>query len=125
MKTNNKQVVTFPQKLVEPVKKFLEEELKKLSRTQKSLRKADPFKDETRTGNNSLEEDVDEQVGHFDTEVKVNFLTRQMVQFKKALTRIKLGKFGICEKCGKMIDTDRLAIRPEATICIKCEEDSN
>jgi RNA polymerase-binding transcription factor DksA len=36
---------------------------------------------------------------------------------------VKLGKYGICEKCGKMIDTDRLAINPEATTCIDCEKD--
>jgi len=32
---------------------------------------------------------------------------------------IKIGKYGICEDCGQMIDTDRLIIYPETTLCAK------
>ena len=106
------------------IKKFLEIELLKLKRTEKKLKKADPFNDDARASENSLEEDVDEQIGHFDTEIKVKFLRRQIVQLRKALTRLKIGKYGICEKCGKMIDTNRLAINPQATTCVKCKKES-
>ena len=34
---------------------------------------------------------------------------------------IKNKGYGICEDCGKMIDTDRLMIYPEATLCVSCE----
>ena len=95
-----------------------------LKKKEKSLKKNDPFSDAERTGNNSLEEDVDEQIGHFETEVKVDFVKKQIVQIRKALTRLKIGKYGICEKCGNMIDTDRLAVRPEVTICLKCEKEN-
>lgn len=110
----------FPQSLVAPIKAFLEGEIVKLKRQQKKIRRDDPFSDDTRTTDNSLEEDVDEQIGHFDAEVKAGFVKRQIVQLRKALTMIKIGKYGICEKCGKMIDTDRLAIKPEATTCVDC-----
>jgi RNA polymerase-binding transcription factor DksA len=106
------------------IKKFLESKLLKLKRTEKILKKADPFNDTERTSENSLESDVDEQIGHFDTEVKVKFLRKQIVQLRKALTRVRIGKYGVCEKCGKMIDTGRLAINPEATKCVKCEKES-
>ncbi|MDD4937736.1 MAG: TraR/DksA C4-type zinc finger protein [Candidatus Shapirobacteria bacterium] len=114
---------SFPIRFLSPIKSFLEGELIKIKRNKKSLKYADPFNDINRTMENSLEEDVDEQIGHFDTEIKVKFLAKRLAQLRKALTRIKLGKYGICEKCGKMIDTDRLAINPEATTCIKCEKD--
>ena len=65
---------------------------------------------------------MDEQIGHFDSEVKAKFLSKRMVQMRKALTRIKLGKYGLCETCGKMIDTERLAIHPEATTCVECQK---
>jgi len=39
---------------------------------------------------------------------------------RKTLTRIKLGRYGICEECHKMIDTDRLAIDLTAEYCVKC-----
>ena len=110
-------------KFLSSIKKVLENELIRIKRNKKSLKQADPFSDSNRTMENSLEEDVDEQIGHFDTEVKVKFLAKRLAQLRKALTRLKLGKYGICEKCGKMIDTNRLAINPEATTCIKCERD--
>ena len=49
-------------------------------------------------------------------------LERKIIQTRKALTRIKIGKYGICEDCGEMIDTDRLMIYPEATLCAKCQK---
>lgn len=123
-KENDNVILNFPSRLLSPIKLFLEKELVKLKRTKKQLKKEDPFLDENRTTDNSLEEDVDEQIGHFDNEIKSKFLSRQIAQFRTALTRIKIGKYGVCEKCGKMIDTDRLAARPEATICIKCSKES-
>jgi DnaK suppressor protein len=123
IKNKDMKTVSFPSRLLLPIKTFLESEIVKLKRTKKNINEADPFKDESRTTNNSLEEDVDEQVGHFDAEVKANFVSVQIVQFRKALTRMKLGKYGICENCGKMIDTDRLAVRPETTVCIDCEKE--
>jgi len=115
--------ISFPKRLLTPIKIFLERELVKLKRTKKNLKKNDPFKDSVRTVENSVEEDLDEQIGHFDTQVKVNFIQKQIIQLRKALTMIKIGKYGACERCGKMIDTDRLGVRPDATICIKCERE--
>lgn len=123
-KENKKTELTFPKTLILPIKSFLERELVILKRRKKQLKTEDPFLNESRTTENSVEDDLDEQIGHFDTEVKTKFLGRQIIQFRKALTRIKIGKYGICEKCGKMIDTDRLAARPEATTCIKCSRDN-
>ncbi len=121
----NKENLSFPSRLLLPIKLFLERELVTLKRRKKQLKKEDPFMDENRTRENSLEEDVDEQIGHFDNEVKTKFLSKQIAQFRTALTRMKIGKYGICEKCGKMIDTDRLAVRPEATTCIKCSREND
>jgi RNA polymerase-binding transcription factor DksA len=119
----SKENITIPANLLTPIKSFLEKEVVRWKKTEKSMKKSDPFRDSDRVNHNSDEEDVDEQVGHFDTEVKVSFINKQLVQLRKALTRIKIGKYGICEKCGKMIDTDRLAIKPETTICIDCAKE--
>jgi len=119
--TNKDNKVVFPAKFLVPIKSFLEKEIKKLKKTQDSLEEGDPFSDIDRASQNSLEEDVDEQVGHLHSEVKVKFLLRQIIQIRKALARIKVGKYGVCESCGKMIDTDRLAVKPDATICVECE----
>jgi DnaK suppressor protein len=121
---NEKESLSLPKKLLAPIKSFLEKELIGLKRINKNLKAEDPFSSETRANENSFEEDLDEQIGHFDNEYKRKFLAKQMVQFRKALTRIKIGKYGICEKCGQMIDTDRLAVKPEATTCVKCSKEN-
>lgn len=119
----NSQNEGIPKSLLQPIKDFLESEIIKWKRTEKDIKKSDPFSDSNRLMQNSTEEDVDEQVGHFESEVKTSFVKKQLVQLRKALTMIKVGRYGICEKCGKMIDTDRLAVKPEVTICIKCARD--
>jgi RNA polymerase-binding transcription factor DksA len=115
--------INIPKKLLLPVKIFLETELMKLKKMLKKMKKGDPFTDPDRVGENSPEEDLDEQVGHFDSQVKLNFLKKQIIQLRKALSMIKIGKYGVCERCGKMIDTDRLGVKPDTTICIKCEKE--
>ncbi|MCX6726325.1 MAG: TraR/DksA C4-type zinc finger protein [Candidatus Shapirobacteria bacterium] len=116
--------IRFPQKFLAPIRELLERNIIKMKRTEKNISKADPFKDEFRGLRNSMEEDLDEQIGHFDSEIKVGFIKKQIVQLRKALTRMKIGKYGICEKCGKMIDTDRLAAKPETTMCIDCMKEA-
>lgn len=114
----------LPNKFVEPIKAYLEKRLTELKFWQKKIKQSDPFSDEQRTKNNTSEEDLEEQVGHFESEVKASFVKKQIVEFRKALSRIKIGKYGICERCKKTIDTDRLAIRPETTLCMSCEKNA-
>lgn len=116
--------VTFPSSLLKPIKTFLHIEEQKLNQRKKDLEEQDPFKDEKRiTDNASVDADASEQFGHATIEGLKRELDRKLIQIRKALTRIRLGKYGACEKCGEMIDTDRLMIFPEATVCIKCEKE--
>lgn len=124
-KEKNNLVLNFPSNLLSPIKSFLEKQLVDLKKLKKQLKKEDPFSDGNRANENSFEEDLDEQIGHFDNEVKAKFLGREIAQLRLALTRMKIGKYGVCEKCGKMIDTDRLAASPEVTTCVKCSKESD
>lgn len=125
MKTDKKNLtVTFPARILKPIQNFLEGEIVKWKKTEKKIKRNDPFlADSSRSVGNSLENDTDEQIGRFESEVKADFVKKHLIQLRKALTKIKLGRYGICEKCGNMIDTDRLAIKPEITTCIKCARD--
>lgn len=38
----------------------------------------------------------------------------------RALTRLRDGSYGICERCGERISPERLAARPSARTCIGC-----
>ncbi len=40
-----------------------------------------------------------------------------------ALDHIRDGIYGICERCGRQIDPERLRIVPEATLCVSCKSE--
>ena len=112
--------ILFPSKLLKPVGNFLQTRLKQLEKRRREIIEEDPFKDSTRIIDNaSPDADAAEQFGHARTSAIKEQLDKKIIQTKKALTRIKIGKYGICEDCGKMIDTDRLMVYPEATLCAK------
>ena len=116
-------VTKFPSNLLKPVGDFLTASLATLKVNKKKISTEDPFNDKQRTLDNaSPDTEAEEQFGHARVTAIKEELNRKSDQIKKALKRVKLGKYGICEDCGKMIDTDRLAIFPEATMCIKCEK---
>lgn len=117
-----KGIIRYPAKIVAPVGKFLQDKLKLLERRKKDIEKEDPFKDSSRIIDNaSPDTEAAEQFGHARTSAIREHIDRKIIQTKKALSRIKVGKYGHCEDCKEMIDTDRLMVYPEATYCVKCE----
>ena len=115
-----KNVINFPSKLLSPVAGFLQDKLHLLEKRRNEIDEDDPFKDTSRLIDNaSPDADAAEQFGHARASALKEQLDRRIIQTRKALTRIKIGKYGICEDCGQMIDTDRLMICPEATLCAK------
>lgn len=44
-------------------------------------------------------------------------------KIEDALSRIDEGKYGICERCGKIIDEARLEAIPYTTLCLHCKEE--
>jgi DnaK suppressor protein len=49
---------------------------------------------------------------------------RKLIQkIQKAIQKMEDGSYGICEECGDEISEERLKVRPEATLCIKCKEE--
>ncbi len=115
-------VVQIPGRLLAPVGKFLQGRLKVLQKRKKVIEKEDPFKDTSRVMDNaSPDTDAAEQFGHARTSAIKEQLDKKIIQTKKALSRIRVGKYGVCEDCSGLIDTDRLMVYPEATLCAKCQ----
>lgn len=112
----------YPKEVVAPVKKYLGRKLTDLEKRKKSLSMEDPYKDPSRLNDNAIDTDAAEQFGHLRVSAMKKMLDRTIIQVRKALTRIKVGKYGVCETCGSFIDTDRLMILPETTVCINCEK---
>lgn len=110
----------FPSNLLNPVANFLTARLHTLEKRKKEISKEDPFADPSRTDDNAAPDtEADEQFGHARTSALKNELNKSIVDIRKALTMIKIGKYGICEECGQMIDTARLVANPTATLCAK------
>lgn len=118
----NKNKISFPATVLAPIVRFLRGEEKKLKTSRKELKNQDPFILGNRDSDNSVDADVAENVEHDRAFALRRQVNRSIVAIRKTLTRIKLGKYGICASCGKMIDTDRLAIKLTAEYCIDCEK---
>lgn len=121
VKNNN---IKFPPQTLAPLKTYLKEEEKKLKVTKNELKKVDPFITGNRDTDNSVDSDVAENVEHDRAYAMRLQVTKSLIAIRKTLTRIKLGKFGICAGCGKMIDTDRLAVTPTAELCVSCAKEA-
>jgi RNA polymerase-binding transcription factor DksA len=119
-KKNKNTALRFPASVLGPVAHFLTARLHVLEKRKKQIAKEDPFKDTSRVDDNAAPDiEADEQFGHARTSALKSAINRQIIQLRKALTMVKVGKYGICEECGQMIDTDRLIAFPEATLCAK------
>jgi len=119
MEENKK--IKFPISVLRPLISYLKGEKKRLIETKKELKRVDPFIVGKRDDDNSVDSDVAENVEHDRTFAMRSQVSRSIIAIRKTLTRIKLGKYGICANCGKMIDTDRLAVNPTAEYCVSCE----
>ncbi len=44
-----------------------------------------------------------------------------IAELEHALEKFEKDTYGICENCGRTIETERLAARPQATLCMQCK----
>lgn len=118
--TKKAKTLVFPANVLKPVSDFLSAKLHILEKRKKAISKEDPFSDRSRVDDNAAPDiEADEQFGHARTSAINKELSKNIVNIRKTLSRIKIGKYGICEECGQMIDTERLIAFPEATLCKK------
>jgi DnaK suppressor protein len=50
-------------------------------------------------------------------------LERKLQDIDSALRSIEKGHYGICERCGKSIEIARLEVKPDATLCLSCQQE--
>jgi DnaK suppressor protein len=118
-----RRVIKFPAKVLRPIKDYLMAMQKRLEKRRRNIVAEDPFSDSSRVNDNAASDaDAAEISGHDRAEALRDEVDRRLITVRKALTKIKLGRYGLCEECGKMIDTDRLAVNPAAELCMKCEK---
>lgn len=116
-------VITFPARVLAPLRHYLIAQQKRLERRNKVLIKEDPFSDTSRVNDNAASDaDAAEISGHDRVEALRSEVERRLITIRKALTKIRVGRYGLCENCRRMIDTDRLRVNPTAEFCIDCEK---
>ncbi len=112
----------FPADTLVEIKAHLEEEKARLLSRITELSGQDPFTDPDRSSDNAASDtEASEESNHDRVSALVSELKNQAADVEKALSKIAGGTYGFCEECGEMIDTDRLAIHPTATMCLTCE----
>jgi len=117
--TNNG--VKFPLQVLQPIRDYLLKRETEFKKRKKSLEKEDPFADTERLNDNAaVDAEAAEEVGHERVMALKSEIDKTLIRIRKALTRIKIGKYGVCSRCGDLIDTDRLAIDPTADLCVDC-----
>jgi RNA polymerase-binding transcription factor DksA len=54
-------------------------------------------------------------------ETTSQLLDREEAQVQAAMRARERGTYGTCQECGRTIPPERLAARPEATLCVDCQ----
>lgn len=116
-------MIKFPASVLGQIRGYLEQKYKDAEHQIRELRKEDPFEESDRLLDRASDDsEASAKAGHERVAALQQQMNMVLVQTRKALTKIKIGKYGICENCKKMIDTDRLAAMPTAVLCLNCEK---
>lgn len=76
-----------------------------------------------------VEVDIDPDEGDADISerekdvVLIEILERTLRDIDRALLAIDSGRYGICERCNNPIPPERLEARPDATLCVVCQQE--
>jgi DnaK suppressor protein len=68
-------------------------------------------------------DEVDEQISEHETAaILINMLEHKVLDIESAITAIEMGRYEYCERCGELIDHERLQAKPDARLCIACQQ---
>ena len=103
---------------------FIEKERQKLVDEQTHVR------DELRNLREALQSEVDVEPDEGDAEVfereknsaLIAVLEKKLNDVEAALKSIEKGGYGICEDGEKAIEPDRLEVKPDAPLCLTCQQ---
>ena len=117
---NKELIETFKEKL-ENQKAALTKELDNFATEDKKLKNNWDAKYPNRE-NGNMEEEADEMQEYDNLLSLEHSLELKLKNVNSALEKIKNNAYGVCEKCGKEIDEERLQACPEARVCLKCKK---
>lgn len=113
---------SFPSDVLNQVRIALEEEKSRVASRITELSAQDPYSDPDRVNDNAASDaEASEESNHDRYQAMVDEMKARIFALDEALSRVGSGTYGYCVRCSAMIDTDRLAIVPTATLCSECE----
>ena len=115
-----KRYVYFKAKEVEHIKKLLEEKRDKIL-----LKKKNSDQSEFCLQKEELLDEIDAANANTQLAQELRFKTRDNYHLRKIESQLRNtddAYFGECEECGECIGLERLKARPEAKMCISCQE---
>src|SRR3989344_3422217 len=117
-------MLELTQKALANIKKYLLREQREAKESMQSIEKEDPAMPSAMA--ESSEPGTDSWIAENHARALALGGQLQKVGFnvKKALSKIKNGTYGHCEKCGRHIETNRLLAMPTATLCLICSKKS-
>jgi DnaK suppressor protein len=110
MKLTDEELVTFKKKL-EQTKLDLEREIQKLGEAPEFGSDVDHF-----------EEEADEAEEYSKNLGIGKALKERLSNVERALEKMKVGSYGVCENCQNPIEVKILAIDPESKFCKACKK---
>lgn len=116
--------MAFPTNIIASIRSYLVREKKRTEKRLNDVSREDPFKDVDRLIDNAASDtEAKEEEGHDRIEAIKQELMYHLRRIEQALSKIKKGKYGVCERCGKPIEAKRLEVMPTAVLCMSCERE--
>ncbi len=114
-------------KVLETIKKKLEEEKQRLTSalgefTKKDSQISGNYRSEFPEYGDDEDENANEVAEYSDRLSLEHTLEDQLRDVNKALVSIAKGTYGICQHCNKPIEEQRLMIRPTSSSCVECKK---
>ncbi len=107
-------------KITKPQISALQKERETTTRELKNLRDALRIKVEVE----DIDEVASELIERDKTQALIITLEEKLRDIEHAMNHAESTGYGICERCGKLIDPERLEIFPETTLCVECKLES-
>jgi len=116
-----KELIEKLKQVLEKEKSSLEKELESFATEDKSI-KGNWDAKRTNSEDTDMEEKADE-VEEYDNLLSLEHnLELKLKDVNLALEKIGREKYGICEKCGREIEEERLMVCSEARLCMECNK---
>lgn len=114
-------MLKYPKHTLIEIEKHLQKQKIRIAKQLVDLISQDPFSDTDRLSDNAASDaEAKEEFNHDRYQAMISEVKEEQTQIDAALKRIEDGTYGICTNCKELIDTDRLAAIPAATLCMNC-----